>query len=378
MEFFTASINGVKYTFSEYGIRANDQFYSFDKITNVRHAGGKNPKFVFDYDGREIQLPYEKKEKDALFKYFFRDNKAPRAKTSKKKGCLVAIIIMLALLLVGCIGVFILGEDEDVPEVSESEDTVATTEIKPVTFEEQTLYEGHDVVIKLTSSEQTSSGIDLNFYIENNSSKSLGFNAHAYGVNGIMTKNNIYDMDTDVAAGRKANATLTIDNSFLRDSGILEVKYMDILFWAYDNDEMFKDFDTGVIRIKSDLFNEKINRIKGSDLYDDSEIKVELLYLDGNSASFVLTNNTGSYIDFDVTDISFDGYTVSDLDTDLDLHGIKVFDDSQVWFTISMNSEFQEQNGLDSFSEVEFYINYRPNEDYFEEAKTGAIVARNE
>lgn len=81
-----------------------------------------------------------------------------------------------------------------------------------------------------------------------------------------MTKNNIYDMDCDVAKKKKANTKLEIDSSFLTNNNISEIKYIDILFWAYDNDKAFKEFDTGVIRIKTSVYKKEKIKYNGKSI----------------------------------------------------------------------------------------------------------------
>ena len=82
---------------------------------------------------------------------------------------------------------------------------------------------------------------NIGILIENESSLNLGFNAHAYAVNGIMTRNNIYSMDCDVAAGKKATTELEIEDKFLEKYGIEHIKCIDVLFWVYDNDKLYKE-----------------------------------------------------------------------------------------------------------------------------------------
>ena len=109
-------------------------------------------------------------------------------------------------------------------------------------------------------------------------------------------------------------------------------------------------------------------------LLSQDSIVVELLSIEGDTAAFILTNETGSYFDFDIEGISFNGYTTSYVD--FDLCSQEVLDNSQIYFEIKMDNDFKEENNMDTIEEIEFYLLYRPLGDYFNEAKTGTIKAK--
>ena len=277
----------------------------------------------------------------------------------KKKGMpswAIVLIVIFGLAIFGSIG----GNSSDNSN-SNLGKKVSPNNVK-VTFSEQTIYEGHDVVMKVTGSENTSSGVKLNIYVENNSNLNLNFNAHSYGVNGIMTRNNIYDMRTEVASGKKANTTLTIKNSTLKEYGIDYIKYIDILFWAYDNDKMFKSFETNTITIKSDKYDDKNSWMEGKEIYNKSGIKVDYLSINGDKIKYVVTNTTGNNLDLTFEGISINDYTVSD--TDFDLFNEQVLNNNQIIFEINVKNDFKKENNIDKINKVDFYLSYKENDDY--------------
>ena len=95
-----------------------------------------------------------------------------------------------------------------------------TTEKIEVYVTEELIFDDREVKIYVKSIEEKASEYLLNLNIENNSSLNLGFNAHAYSINKIMTNNNIYDMDYDVAAGKKTIAQLETKKSLLEELNI--------------------------------------------------------------------------------------------------------------------------------------------------------------
>lgn len=281
-------------------------------------------------------------------------------KSQGMPGWGVALVIIV--LVFAFLSSFFENFDEFSDGLSDFSNEDETYEIVKSKFDEQIIYEGHGVVMKLIGSKTTSNGTELNIYIENNSNLNLGFNAHSYGVNGIMTRNNIYDMDTDVAAGKKANATLTIENSTLRELGVNCIKYIDILFWAYDNDKIFKLFATNVIKIKSDKYDEKNSWISGKEIYNSKGIRVDYLAIDDEEIKYVVTNTSGKNIDITFEGISINDYTISD--TDYDLFDEQILNNNQMIFEIEVDEEFLKKNNINKINKVDFYLKYTQNDDY--------------
>ena len=228
------------------------------------------------------------------------------------------------------------------------------TKIIEVSFSEEKVYEGNNVVIYVTGSESSYDGTKINFRIENNSQLNLNFNAHSYGVNGIMTGNNIYDMRTDVPAGKKANNSLTIENSFLNEYGIDCIKYVEILFWAYDNDKMFKSFDTGVVIVKSDKYDNINSWIKGTEIYNAEGIRVDFLSLKNDKAKYLVTNTKGNSIDVTFEGICINDYSVNDID--YDLFNKQILNNNQRVFEISISNDFKSKNSIQDVKTIEFYL----------------------
>ena len=248
-----------------------------------------------------------------------------------------------------------------------------SAEITKVSFAEEKIYEGNNVIIYVTGSENTSLGTKINFRIENNSQLNLNFNVHLSGVNGVMYGSNIYDMRTEVAAGKKANNSLEIKNSFLKEYSMDKIKYLEILFWAYDNDKMFKSFETGVIKIKSDKFEDSNSWIKGTEIYNSSGIRVDFLSFEKDKAKYLVTNTTGNKIAISFEGISINDYTVSD--TDYDLFDELLLDNTQKVFEISIDKDFKEKNSIQEVNKIEFYLKYSESETaIFASNKTGVIT----
>ena len=258
------------------------------------------------------------------------------------------------------------------------EETSENVEPKePVVFEivNPMIYEGHGTTVTITNIEDGGDTFNLRVNIVNDSDLNLGFNARAYAVNGIMSGNNIYDMDCDVAAHREANTILKLKKDFLKEHNIETVKRIDLLLWAYNNDESFKEFDSGQLTIfTTNDDGDHSESITEKRVYEANGLSVDYLGSSGNTFTFAVTNNTGSYLCFDAENISFNGYTTSDYY--FDLMGVIVLNNCQALFTLEPTTDFLNNNGVNDIEVAEFTFNVRPEEDYFKDWNTEMITVQ--
>ena len=275
-------------------------------------------------------------------------------------SCFVSILLLIVMVKNNQINFSYINENN--AESDKKDDVIPDQDVE-TSFAEQTIYEDNGIIIKLVDSEKVLSGTKLKFYIENNSSLNLNFNAHSYGVNGIMTRNNIFDMECEVASGKKANTSLIIKDSILKKYKIDYIKYVDILFWAYDNDKSFKEFETNVIRIKSNKNDDSNSWItSGTEIYNKDGIKIDYLSMENDTIKYVLTNNTGNNLNITFNGISINDYTKTEIITDL--YNQQVLKDNQIMFEIKVDNKFKENNSIDKINKVDFYLEYTINDDY--------------
>lgn len=302
-------------------------------------------------------------------------------KTSHKQVPQVAVFVLtifISLFLNACSGA---NQPTDSPIDSNTEATISVDtnmtqmpeESPIISIAESVLYQENGILIKVTDCQETVNGYEIFFYIQNDSSLNLGFNAHAYAVNGLMTGNNIYDMDCDVSAGNKANAKLEIGRSALDTLGITSLKNIDILFWAYDNDKLFKAFDTKQLSIATNQDDGTRDFFVGSNLYSDQGVQVDYLGCYGEEYIYAVKNSTGTYFDFDVENLNFNDYTdsswkISFFDTGVirTLTDVIVLNDCQAIIAIAPDSEFLELNQIEQIQKIEFTLNITPEEESFD------------
>ncbi len=289
------------------------------------------------------------------------------------RNILIGVAAVFAFLVIVAIGSG--GEDKDNEETPEQE-TTQKEDVVSVAIDEHTVYEGHGVKIDVTGIEKTSRGYEVSFYFENNSTLNLGFNVHAYAVNGVMSKDGIYTMDTDVPAGKKSNNTLRVSDEWESFGEEKPVEYLDILFWAYDNDKYFKEFDTGVIRIETSAYHDDYTyKPEGgqSPTYQVNGIDVYPSINDEMRFSVMMVNNGEQYISFDM-----DSGSVNDWAYDL---GIQVYDEFLFpgctgVYEGKISSDFVEENSITSFDKFSFTLDIRPSGEYTESYSTDSIEVK--
>ena len=232
-----------------------------------------------------------------------------------------------------------------------------------------TLYD-NEIEIDVTGMD-ADNGISL--YVENNTSLNLGIMTRAFAINGYMIGENAYGINSfDVASGMKANATEEIEKDTLYKYGVNSFDTFDALFWAYDNDKGFKEFDTGQIHTELTPGSENDFGISGETVYENDGIRVDYIGMDGTTLTYCLTNTSGSYAEFSVENLTVNDYTSSDLY--LDLYGMIVLNNCQMLFEITPEEEFLNTNGITDIYSISFTLSVVPLSDYFQEWNTDMIL----
>lgn len=309
----------------------------------------------------------------------YKFQKTVEAGSIAKKICIGCFSFIAILFLFGsCASHFTSSSKSDATVSGQSsvavpnnkENTEQTQET--YTIPDATVYEGNGTIIKTTGTESRDSlfsdGID--FYFENNSSKNYSFTVHACSVNGYMIMSDGYDMDTEVAAGKKASNKLYIPEDKLEYYGIQKIEYIDILFWAYA--DMYKDFETDVIRIEvnGDTADGSVEYSPRDILYDKDGLVVDFISKDDNSVFFGVTNKSNQYFSFDIENVSVNDWTY---DSGIQIYDEYVLQGATTILCLDIDSAFLSQNNIKEIESVEFGLNFRPTDDYFNDFHTGAM-----
>ncbi len=152
---YETSYKGRRYCFQEDCLVINEKVIDYTEMNSIKHRGGDEPAFVFEYHGKQFAMPYPPGELAEILPYMKKASKMTSAlsttdtipveemsvppkngyygpvdakvmpiKKSKKKGCLIGIgiFILLLILLFAFVG---RGGDQN---ESTAPDTTAATQ----------------------------------------------------------------------------------------------------------------------------------------------------------------------------------------------------------------------------------------------------------
>ncbi|MDD6667627.1 MAG: hypothetical protein PUE58_06730 [Lachnospiraceae bacterium] len=216
----------------------------------------------------------------------------------------------------------------------------------------------------------TGDGVQL--LVENNTDKTYTIGCDALIVNDYM----ITDLfSTDVAPGKKSNATMDLLSSELNAAGIDKIGKIEMYFHAYTTDSMdylfhneysmiqtsdFADMDTTPNDTGSELYNQNGIRIVGKTVDEDS--------FWGTAILLYIENNSGQNVDITTDELSVNGYMMDPVFSATVYNGKKSIDD------ITLLSSDLEANGIKSIDQVELKFNISNPDTYETIAESDPIT----
>ena len=221
---------------------------------------------------------------------------------------------------------------------------------KTASIEETILYNSDDILITATELGYTDYSADISVVIENNSEKDLTFISNSIGyscnsVNGYMIADGY--INSSVAAGKKANETLSLSYDMLRLYGIFEIADIEIGFDISDDE--YNHIYTGPCQVRTSIadqydyqrqsyretvvsdgaagyFGYTIPYFSDKALYDQGGIKVA-------SSLFMEKNDDGSALLLEVENNAEESVRVTM--ADIYLNGLGVY--SGTWSSKNIN-----------------------------------------
>lgn len=215
--------------------------------------------------------------------------------------------------------------------------------------------------------------------IKNGSEKDYSFDVHAMSINGIMTGCNTYTGSVDIPAGKKGYMSVGISNSWVDG----EVQYIDMVIWAYDNAVHYKDFDTGIIRIQTNKYNNDISY--KSDSYDAETGGLGIIknQMDNKSVSYSIVNNNDYLVETNLENCSINDWAFEQsysfdfenesLIASSDGFNVIVFPNCIANVSVGI-SDFMEENNMEDIENFEFSLEILPYEKHVEETHSDKII----
>lgn len=218
--------------------------------------------------------------------------------------------------------------------------------------EETVLVDEKDIKITAVGLEDGFMGTELKLLIENNSSTNLTVQARNSSVNGFMVDTM---MSADVAAGKKANDSLTFSTSGLKDCGIDTMANMEFNFHIFTTEGWDDYLDTDVISLDTSVAGSYVQSYddSGEVFYNQNGIKIigKGLSTEGSfwgPGLIVYIENTSSQnITVQVRDVSINGFMVDPIMSQEVVTGKKAIT------AVTFFSSNLEENGIEEIEEIE-------------------------
>lgn len=252
--------------------------------------------------------------------------------------------------------------------IPEPDPTNTPTPIKDnINFIKGNIYNGNDCTISVHSGDNE----HIKFLIENSSNKDYTFNIHSCAINGFMTDCNPYSGRTEVASGKKAFCELYFENSWTEH--IERIEYIDVIFWAYDNAISFKDFETDILRISTDQYENDSSFDVSTDYQESKNIYVHLDSISNEEIIVSVVNKNNYYIDYSLENTSINGWTI---DTFISVYNIELYPNSKHVFILPIEDEWLVDTDITDITEFEFNLSIRISGDHFQEEQTDKFLLK--
>jgi len=247
-------------------------------------------------------------------------------------------------------------------EASSAEDTQASDtavkekepETTDATIKEQVLVDEKDIVITATGLDLDGwLGPELKLKIENNSDTDVTIQTRAASVNGYMVESM---MSPDVAAGKKANDSVSFSNTGLEAAGITNIADIEFFFHIFTTDGWEEFLDTDLVQVKTSLADnfEYTYDDSGKELYNEKDIRIVAKGISDDDSWFgpglilFIENSRDKAFTVQARDVSVNGYMIdASLSED-------VYPDKRSITALTFFSSDLEKNDIETFEEVEF------------------------
>ena len=158
-------------------------------------------------------------------------------------GCLVALIIfgLIIALIVAFVGSCSKAVDDAIKRTIKSRKQSVTAE--------SVIYDKDDIKVTYTgmSADSLNISTEIKLKIENSSDKSVLVSSDDFSVDGYSINAALH---TDVAAGKAANDSITVLDSYLKDNGLSgdSIKEAEFILKIFDSNN-YKEIDSDTVKI---------------------------------------------------------------------------------------------------------------------------------
>ncbi|NBI81654.1 hypothetical protein D3Z48_06070 [Clostridiaceae bacterium] len=241
----------------------------------------------------------------------------------------------------------------DDPEIEPDNEQSPPDEEKAASISEQVLLDESGLKITANGLESGFMGAEVKLLIENNSDQNLTFQVRNVSANGYMVDTMF---SPDVAAGKKANETITLLASDLNLCGIETIADIELSFHIFTTEEWEDYLNSDTVQIKTsaaDGFSYEYDD-SGELLYEGNGIRIITKGL-ASDASFLgsglllyIENNSDQPITVQSRDLSVNGFMVDGMLSEDVMPGKKANTE------LTLPDYELEENGITAVSDLEF------------------------
>lgn len=303
-----------------------------------------------------------------------------------KKTILFALVCVLLFMFTAC-GITDSASDDKLPvqdavTSDEPEQAEPVTEEEPpekeesaqATIQEQVIYDENDIKITAKALKYDEwFGPSVTVLVENNSQQNITVQTRNSSINGLMIETLF---SCDIAAGKKANDSITFYDSELELSGITTIKDIEFSLYIFDSDDWddIAESDTIVLTTSADEALVQEFNTEGFVAYEDESYKIVVQKLDsddsfwGSDIYVYIENNSDENITVQTRDVSINGFMLEPMFSCDIVAGKKAYD------SISFFESDLEDNGITDITQIEVKFNIFSSDTWRDICETDAIT----
>lgn len=228
-----------------------------------------------------------------------------------------------------------------------------SSSVPEISIEEAVLFDQGGIKITAKSiNEKGTFGPEIKLLIENDSAKSITVQSRNTSVNGYMIETM---MSADVAAGKKANDSLTLLRSDLETAGITTIADIEFSFHIFDSETWDTIVDSDMVRIETSAaegFTYSYDD-SGNQVYNDNGVEIVVKGLSesgswlGPAVVVYIYNSGNSDVTVQARDVSINGFMVESIFSSDVVAGKHVID------TITFLSNDLQENEIETIESIE-------------------------
>lgn len=253
-------------------------------------------------------------------------------------------------------------DDDDFDNDFDFGDDGNSTIVGSTTIDEKVIWETSNIKLTAKSIEDSYWGPVVKILVENTSDKDFILTSDAAVINGFMVEDYTY---LTVTAGNKVNDEIEFTTDELEAAGIGNIGEIEMFFRIYDPDSYEDIESSGSIKLQTSSYADMDTEVdtNGTVIADESDVKVVAQKITEDSYGdqalvFYIENNSSKIMNFDIDDISVNGFMISSFFYE------ELYPGTKKVAALNFYSDDLEENDIDKIEKVEMSLEVYDDEDY--------------